>query len=207
MRSAAGVIGRMGAGGAAGSLSADERASRDAGTEVVDEDAVLFVAFADSDRLLSGCGIGIAGVTAAGRTDGWRRLLWEPFGRRPVACGRRRGRGIEACRGADSDGIWPTDATAEPHEDADCVRSRGKGSESGGGAIFADGVFRLEREGMRDAASVGPVLYDHDPASSSPTGVRGIATLEPETLEGVAIPASSLVYSKSCSLIWSSEGG
>lgn len=64
-------------------------------------------------------------------------------------------------------------------------------------------AFKLALEGIRRAVAERPLLevYDHDPASSSPTGVKGIATLDPETLDGVATPASSFVHSISCSRI------
>ena len=200
----AGMTGRTGSENAAGSLSADDRASLDGGGGFF-VDRPGFAAVVETERLLSGCGAARGTGVETVLVDGWRRLLWDPLGWRLVVCGRRRGRGIEAWRDTDDSGIWPADAFAEPFEDADCVLSRGKGSDSGAGAVFADGIFRLVRDGMRRAAvgaaeRPGPVLlYVHDPASSSPTGVRGIATLEPDTLEGVAIPVSSLMLSASCS--------
>lgn len=139
------------------------------------------------------------------RADGVRRLLCDDLGCRPDAWGRRSGRGIEACRGVDEgevDDTWPTEACAEPYDDAEMVRSRGNGRESRGGTIpDFEGVFKLDRDGIRRADRPLPELYDHVAPSSSPTGVKGIATLEPEALEGVAIPASSFKLSTSCSRI------
>lgn len=59
--------------------------------------------------------------------------------------------------GGAAGGTWPTEATAEPLDDAESVLSRGNGRESCPETVgLADGAFRFERDGIRFAtAGVG----------------------------------------------------
>ena len=105
--------------------------------------------------------------------------------------------------GANDDGgdmESPADLLAEPVEDVDWVRSRGKGIVEVD-VLLDEGARRLLVDGVRRGADTLPLRRDsHSRPSSSLTGVRGIAMLESEAVEGVAKPASS--RSISCSWIW-----
>lgn len=179
-----GVIGRTGVGALDGSLNADERDSLD-GVVLVDGKLTLLP---EAVRALSVSDGTRAALVDTLRVEGALRLLCDDLGFRLEPCGRRRGRGPEACRdtgGSALEDAWPTDACAEPLEEDDNVLSRGNGR-----VPCIDGVFKLVLDGIRRAAADFPGVYDHDPASSSPTGVNGSATLDPETLDGVMVPGS-----------------
>ena len=143
-------------------------------------------------------------------TLGALRLLCDDLGFSPELCGSRNGRGPDACLVVaggivadddvctlDDNDACPIDACADPLEDAESVRVRSRGN---GRLVCAAGVLRLDLEGTRRAVADSPFAdeYDHDPtasSSSSPTGVSGIATLDPDTLDGVATPGSSRTHS------------